>query len=144
VAGGPALPAYPIFSSACSRSAHATSLIGPELGGRPAGKEAIDGVVTIAGGHYFGYPPDHGLLTMGDPMREQVSKSQFKAKALELFRAVETTGEPVIVTDHGRPTIEVRRYRTVDRDPMEVLRGSVTEYVCPTEPVGESDWEASR
>jgi antitoxin (DNA-binding transcriptional repressor) of toxin-antitoxin stability system len=33
----------------------------------------------------------------------RVSKSQFKARALEFFRQVETTGEPLIVTDHGEP-----------------------------------------
>lgn len=75
-------------------------------------------------------------------MQEQVSKSQFKAKALELFRKVESSGDAVIVTDHGVPTIEVRQYRKTDRSPLEVLKGSVTEYSEPTEPVGEGEWEA--
>lgn len=75
-------------------------------------------------------------------MQEKVSKSKFKAKALELFRQVESSGEVLIVTDHGIPTIEVRRYRKVERSPLEVLRGSVTEYSKPTEPVGEGEWEA--
>jgi len=73
---------------------------------------------------------------------EQVSKSQFKAKALELLRHVEATGEPVVITDNGRPTIEVRRFRSDQRTPLERLRGSVVEYQSPTEPVGEGDWEA--
>ena len=76
-------------------------------------------------------------------MQEQVSKSQFKAKALELFRQVEMSGESVIVTDRGQPTIEVRKYRRKERDPLDILKGSVTEYSEPTEPVGESDWEVS-
>ena len=42
-------------------------------------------------------------------MPVQVSKSQFKAHALEYFRKVETTGEPLIVTDHGKPTLEIRK-----------------------------------
>jgi antitoxin (DNA-binding transcriptional repressor) of toxin-antitoxin stability system len=67
----------------------------------------------------------------------QVSKSQFKACALELFRQVEASGEPVIVTDKGRPVIEVRRYRTDPRPPLERLRGSVLELVGPFEPVWE-------
>lgn len=75
-------------------------------------------------------------------MRVRVSKTQFKARALELFREVESTGKQVIVTDHGQPTIEVRRYRDKARDPLEILRGSVTEFVQPTEPVAEGDWEA--
>jgi prevent-host-death family protein len=33
----------------------------------------------------------------------KISKSQFKAKALELFRQVEATGEPLIITDNGQP-----------------------------------------
>lgn len=75
-------------------------------------------------------------------MQDRVSKSEFKAKALELFRKVESTGERVIITDHGMPTIEVSKYRDKQRDPLSILKGSVTEYVQPTEPVAEDDWEA--
>ncbi|MER9869396.1 type II toxin-antitoxin system Phd/YefM family antitoxin [Mesorhizobium sp. M0136] len=76
-------------------------------------------------------------------MTAQVSKSKFKAKALEYFRQVETSGEPIIVTDHGQPTLEIRRYESVGRDPLEVLRGSVLRYDRPADPVAEDDWEAS-
>ena len=81
-------------------------------------------------------------MTRVNIMREQISKSQFKAKALELFREVESTGKPVIVTDHGKPTVEVRKYRDKQRDPLAILKGSVAEYAEPTEPVAECDWEA--
>ncbi len=74
--------------------------------------------------------------------REPVSKSRFKARALEYLRQVEDTGEPVIVTDKGRPAVEVRRYRSDSRSPLARLRDSVIEYEAPTEPVGEGDWEA--
>lgn len=77
-----------------------------------------------------------------DMNREHVSKSLFKAKALEFFRQVETSGEAVVVTDKGRPTVEVRRYRSDTRSPLERLRGSVVEFNDPTEPVAEDDWEA--
>jgi antitoxin (DNA-binding transcriptional repressor) of toxin-antitoxin stability system len=73
-----------------------------------------------------------------------VSKSEFKARALEFFRQVEASGESVIVTDHGRPTLEVRPYRGRDRNPLDVLRGSVVRYENPTEPVAEGDWEAAQ
>ncbi|SEB78467.1 prevent-host-death family protein [Burkholderia sp. WP9] len=73
-----------------------------------------------------------------------VSKSEFKAKALEFFRQVETTGESVIVTDHGKPAVEVRPYRGVERSPLEVLRGTVLHYDNPTAPIGEDDWEAAQ
>jgi hypothetical protein len=75
-------------------------------------------------------------------MPRQVSKSQFKAKALEFFRQVETNGEPVIVTDHGQPRLEVRRYQSPTRTPLDALRGSVLRCSGPTEPVGADDWDA--
>ena len=73
-----------------------------------------------------------------------VSKSEFKAKALELFRQVEASGESLIVTDYGKPALEVRPYRGVERSPLDVLRGSVVRYDNPTAPVGEDDWEATQ
>lgn len=74
----------------------------------------------------------------------QVSKSEFKAKALEFFRQIEASGESVIVTDHGKPALEVRPYRSVDRNPLDVLRGSVVRYENPTDPIAEGDWEAAQ
>ena len=81
-------------------------------------------------------------MTMVRHMNKQVSKSQFKAKALEYFRKVESSGESVIVTDHGKPSVEVRRYQRVALQPLDVLKGSVTEYIDPTDPVGEEEWKA--
>lgn len=75
-------------------------------------------------------------------MGVQVSKSQFKAKALEFFRQVETSGEPVVITDHGQPKLEVRPFKPLTRHPLEVLRGSVLRYDNPTAPITEDDWEA--
>ena len=75
-------------------------------------------------------------------MENPVSKSQFKAKALEYFRQVEASGEPLVVTDHGVPALEVRRYHDTSRVPLDILRGSVLRYERPTDPVGEDDWEA--
>lgn len=72
----------------------------------------------------------------------QVSKSEFKAKALEYFRQIEASGESVIVTDHGKPALEVRSYRRKDRHPLDILRGTVVRYEKPTEPVADGDWEA--
>ncbi len=77
-------------------------------------------------------------------METQVTKSQFKAKALELLRKIERTGEPMVVTDHGKPAIEVRPYRARGRDPLVRLKGSVLSYRAPTQPVTEEDWEATR
>ena len=76
-------------------------------------------------------------------MHTEVSKSQFKAKALEYFRQVEASGEAVVVTDHGQPKLEVRRYQPNVRDPLDILRDSVLRYDQPTVPVGDGDWETS-
>jgi hypothetical protein len=48
----------------------------------------------------------------------------------------------VIVTDHGKPALEVRPYRGAERNPLDVLRGSVVRYDNPTDSVAEDDWEA--
>lgn len=78
----------------------------------------------------------------------EISKSQFKAKALELFRQVEATGEPLIITDNGQPKLEIRPY-SVPEDAaaltariLDKLAGSVLYFDNSTDPVGEDDWEA--
>jgi antitoxin (DNA-binding transcriptional repressor) of toxin-antitoxin stability system len=77
-------------------------------------------------------------------MSNQVSKSQVKAKALDFFRQAETSGEPLVVTDHGRPTLELRRYQPPTRTPLDARRGSVLRHDAPTEPIGGEDWDALR
>ena len=75
--------------------------------------------------------------------KNQVSKSEFKAKALEFFRQVESSGESVVVTDRGKPALEIRPYRDADRNPFDILRGSVLRYEKPLEPV-DVDWESAQ
>lgn len=76
-------------------------------------------------------------------MVTHVSKSQFKAKALEYFRKVEASGEPLIVTDHGRPALEIRRVAQSKQDPFEILKGSVLWYERPFDPAADEDeWDA--
>ena len=75
-------------------------------------------------------------------MNAPVSKSKFKAHALEIFRRVEMTGEPVVVTDHGKPTLIVQKYLGSQADARSRLKGSVLRYDAPLEPVGDDDWEA--
>jgi prevent-host-death family protein len=74
-------------------------------------------------------------------MQSQISKSEFKARALEILRSVENTGEPVLITDRGVPTVEVRPYRGQVRDVKELLRASVLSFDSPYEPAS-TDWEA--
>lgn len=66
---------------------------------------------------------------------QQVTKSQFKGWVLELFRKIEESGLTVVVTDQGRPVVEVRRCRRNQSSPLEVLRNSVADFKRPTEPV---------
>lgn len=75
-------------------------------------------------------------------MAVQVSKSEFKARALEYFRKVEASGEPLVITDHGRPSLELRKIAEDVRDPFEVLKGTVLRYDRPLDPVDEEEWEA--
>jgi prevent-host-death family protein len=77
-------------------------------------------------------------------MSTLVSKSAFKARALEFFREVERTGREVVVTDNGRPVLKVVPYSRDPAEALKALRGSVLHYDDPTEPVGVEDWESLR
>jgi len=52
----------------------------------------------------FDYSRDHGYSCVV----KTISKGKLKPKMLEYFREVERTGEPLLVTDHGRAVLEVR------------------------------------
>jgi len=89
----------------------------------------------------FNYNSDHSHLTI---VIMHISKSEFKSKALEYFRQIEASGESVIVTDHGKPALEIRQYQAIDRKPLDVLRGSVVRYAKPTDPIAADEWDAAR
>jgi prevent-host-death family protein len=71
-----------------------------------------------------------------------VSKAAFKARALELLRRVQATGEPIIITDRGRPVLRLEPYFGDDDAVLASLRGSVLAYVDPTESAEPAAWEA--
>lgn len=73
-----------------------------------------------------------------------VSKSRFKAHALELFRQVERTGQPIVITDRGTPVLKLVPYRDEPDAALRVLRESVVKYEAPLKPVGEDDWESDK
>jgi len=75
-------------------------------------------------------------------MPQLVSKSKFKAHALELFRHVERTGKPLIITDRGTPVLTLAPYRPEPDSALQLLRESVVKYHAPTKPVADSDWES--
>ena len=70
---------------------------------------------------------------------ETGSKSRFKAEALELFRQVEKSGHPIVITDRGVPVLKLVPYKAELADLLAPLRGSVVEYVDPMEPLPELD-----
>jgi prevent-host-death family protein len=61
-------------------------------------------------------------------MRQAVSKSQFKARALEYFRQVEKNETPLIVTHHRRPVIKIVPDQPDVDQLLRNLRGSLVFY----------------
>nr|WP_277625593.1 type II toxin-antitoxin system Phd/YefM family antitoxin [Burkholderia stabilis] len=73
-----------------------------------------------------------------------VSKSEFKTRALEYLQLVETSGKNLIVTEHGRPVLEIRPYHPRDSRSLHILRGTVVHYDDPLDPAAEDDWGSPR
>ncbi|MDZ7841258.1 MAG: type II toxin-antitoxin system Phd/YefM family antitoxin [Gammaproteobacteria bacterium] len=74
-------------------------------------------------------------------MNLRVSKSRFKARALEYFRRLEAEDGELIVTDRGKPVLKITRYREEQAPGLGQLKGSVLKYDEPEQPVGMDDWE---
>ncbi len=57
-----------------------------------------------------------------------LAKNAVKARLLEYFRYVESTGEDIVVTDHGRPTIRISAIRRGDSvaEVFAAYRGKVS------------------
>lgn len=72
---------------------------------------------------------------------ETISKSELKAHALKVFRKIEKSGQSVIVTDRGKPTLEIRKLRQQKQTPLESLKDTVIKFDQPTKPVAVDDWE---
>ncbi|BAS28286.1 type II toxin-antitoxin system Phd/YefM family antitoxin [Limnochorda pilosa] len=75
-------------------------------------------------------------------MEPSIPKSKFKARALEYFRKVQETGQPIIVTERGKPVLRVVPYVPSSDEVLRILRGSVLAYNRPTEPVDVDAWES--
>jgi hypothetical protein len=74
-------------------------------------------------------------------METEISKSRFKAHALEIFRQIEKTSSPVVITDNGTPVLTVAKYRPASRVALARLKGSVLRFDRPLDPV-EDPWDA--
>ena len=79
-------------------------------------------------------------------MLQTVSKSKFKAQALEYLRNVEIQKTPLVITHGGKPVVEIVPYKKDKKTDQEAilksLRGNIKFYKDPDEPVGLEDWEA--
>ena len=71
---------------------------------------------------------------------KQISKTEFKAHALEVLREIEQSGKSRIITDHGKPTIEIKKLRQRKENPLDILKGTVLAYEAFDEPVAVDDW----
>jgi prevent-host-death family protein len=74
---------------------------------------------------------------------DTVSKSRFKARALDYFRQVERSGRPIVITDRGVPVLQLIPYMADPDLGLRALRDSVVRYEAPMDPVGEKDWESA-
>ena len=74
-------------------------------------------------------------------MANTITKSQFKQHTLEYFRAVEETGDELVITYRGRPMWMVIPYAEYIR--LSGWRNTVLGHDDPLGPVGEKDWESS-
>jgi len=75
-------------------------------------------------------------------MQEQeISKTEFKMRALEIMRMVEQDNISVVITDRGKPTLEIKKLKRNNLTPLELLKNTVVLYENPTDPVADDDWE---
>jgi antitoxin (DNA-binding transcriptional repressor) of toxin-antitoxin stability system len=75
-------------------------------------------------------------------MDKQISKSLFKARALEYMREIQETGASLVITDRGRPVLTLLPFREEEKHARDALLSSVSRYDSPTEPVDTAAWEA--
>lgn len=66
----------------------------------------------------------------------QISKAKLKPRLLEYLRKVQDSGKELVITDRGRPVLKIVPYTEKPSDVVKALRGSVTKYQDPFEPVG--------
>ena len=89
----------------------------------------------------FDYGRDYGYFRC-----MLVSKGKLKSKMLEYFREVERSGEPLIVTDHGREVLEVRPVQPMSSktDVLAKLRtqlfGTRTADAIESDLITEPEW----
>jgi len=80
-------------------------------------------------------------IVLWSHMPSSISKSQFKPRALEYLREVESKKITLTITHFGKPIAKIVPYNTQVRANREVLRTSVISYKDPFEPVvKDKEW----
>ena len=74
-------------------------------------------------------------------MEKQISKTEFKAHALEIMREIEASGNELIITTHGKPRLVIQKYAPKAQNPLQQLAQSVVKFESPFDPVADNDWE---
>ena len=67
-----------------------------------------------------------------------ISKSKLKSRLSEILREIERSRNELVITSHGRPILKILPYSPQPSETLNTLRGSVLEYIDPTEPVEAS------
>ena len=79
---------------------------------------------------------------------KRVSKSKLKARLLEYFREVERTGEPLEVTDRGRPVlgvVPIGKATTIGEIQAKYARSVPAEFLdAAVEPMDPADYRFSQ
>ncbi len=73
---------------------------------------------------------------------QTISKSKLKPNMLRIFREIEKSGEGIIVTDRGRPTLKIepiKKKLSVD-EIFADIQGKVIFYEDPNTPTND-EWE---
>jgi prevent-host-death family protein len=73
---------------------------------------------------------------------QQVNKTNFKVNAFEIMREVQRTKKSVIISERGKPVLEIKPFQEKKKDYFEKLKGSVVDFTDPDKPAFDDDeWD---
>ena len=91
--------------------------------------------------------PTIGLAKGSDSVGKNMDAAEFEAECLRVIRQMKEDGEPVTITDQGRPVAVLSPLLALgDRPPIVgAMRGTVLGYDDPCRPAADpSDWTSDR
>lgn len=74
---------------------------------------------------------------------KSVPATEFKARCLALLEEVRETRQPLLVTRHGRPVVEISPYAAKDTAETNPLKGSILYQDDIVSPV-EEKWDSAQ